>query len=1546
MTTPFTFALLIISTIHISPTISSNAVELFVGKNGTHLFVNDYGCRNWTNPCGSLLSASWSMSVLNFSLIKEATIHIIDGQNEADITYWNNIANFPFNPCLPFRFYEIEKVNIIFNTTTIKNFKDWFPQSCHKSIYNDFMFYSDHKLIINNLIINDFSTTNLIIIGIWTRNGYGRCINCKFNNITSTFLFTTERVTNPTGSTFEVYYEYGSLFLSLSDINFVDCQFTDIETNGNVFYEMASDSLTFHHRRFELQRTSFKNVIVGLSLFNLSGSQNNILYGAELIVNASEFHNVMTYRMIYDGFYGADVFILNSIINTMSTFGTIYYSDHEEISNIYINNVTILADDIMINNEAFFVFNSVDLAEINNTDIFYSYDTKHTCQYRQGQILKSNVINKWCTVMICEPPTAFINNNGQVKMKNINIDIMISDNLISCTNNCDKYDYFKKNCTKFRFANDQGLIDEEIKGFIQNRNQMEITDTIFKGSVDYVLIYNEHQLIINNVSFNSVNDIHFNPNVLQSSVAIIQISTVGSQTSLVVKNSHFIGFEWQIRSTDGTLEITETTLENSNQALDLINGDHIVINDCKIQNNGEFNGAVKHGDVDRVIEVEDSNDIVITNNNISGYNKRGFVRLRSSSDIYMFGNTFNINAENLFYNISAQNIGFYRTCGFQLWWCSNVEIIANQFNENNINTSFPWIYSSNSTLCMTGNVFSNYAFYVRHTSITSCSQPTLINSVTSNVFQTYGFIDESLFDLSQRFIIDDQAKIPAIFRLDGSNVVMDNVNFTVVNKKQENDAHRIFVSMVDSNLLLVDSYIDKYDLSYNSDICYVVQNERLKNINGYIVRLLIRCDYNSLMTTLNQTMESSVTKLMEHLSPTKINFTTKSQLYYPGQLLQFEYHVTDRMGNIVPADTLNMSIKLERNTFLAILKIEENDCPLCQNALFLYDVSMDNIGDHYDIKVSMEPNILISEYDTLHITIQACPTSQQPDLNQFVCQICNTNYYNLSPNNTRSCKSCEPDVNEGITCLQGHVNISYNYWMSIDGDTGSILSALCLPDYCCSKQTSCSYIYDTTSILCANNRNSTAMLCSSCVTGYSESLNSSGCVKCDVALNAMVLLYPMLPMAIFWSLFLLLTSSDKIKRKVEYTNSINKYLTNPQFVMMLKILFARNTIYYEQALSQVISSNSFDILLKTFSKIFNLSLVSYGGNVNNAKCFIDALNGKGKILVDLLMPAMVLFLVIIYHLISIALKKFNCYTKGPVIILKKRKLNFNKCYVCAFILIIGNILTVLFRLMHCQKVGSFIVHYYFDEHCYQMTWILSLISLLLIIGIFCMIFIKIKKMGHAQRANEENTWNTLIEKFSPQCYWWENVLFIRRICIALFSISVNDPASQVVFIFIIFIFIGLQKKYEPFIIHAANQTECWLLRSLIIVIVMESLHSLNPTFKNVVTSCLILLPFCFIQYYIYLFVKHKNKEYEDIISLSLLKQRIKYLYFCIILYYLPIKNIYTSDVQIVYEKDVETKTTEKKVDEIELAKTKTIDEDDAEDSSSIDSSSVNESEKW
>ena len=182
--------------------------------------------------------------------------------------------------------------------------------------------------------------------------------------------------------------------------------------------------------------------------------------------------------------------------------------------------------------------------------------------------------------------------------------------------------------------------------------------------------------------------------------------------------------------------------------------------------------------------------------------------------------------------------------------------------------------------------------------------------------------------------------------------------------------------------------------------------------------------------------------------------------------------------------------------------------------------------------------------------------------------------------------------------------------------------------------------------------------------------------------------------------------------------------------------------------------------------------------------------------------------------------------------------------------------------MNCTQIGSKSFHFYFEyEQCYGLTWILSFI--------FSIIFMKLKRMNDTQRGNKNNILNSFVCKYKPQFYYWEYIIFIRRIFIALFSVSVSDGMLTFIFVIILLLFLLVHIEYEPFLIHGANKLEGILLCCLISVVVLQGLSSIKNGFKSIIISLFIFIPFILVIYYIYKFVKiGKNREENNKFSVN------------------------------------------------------------------------------
>eukprot|EP01084_Bolivina_argentea_P039831 73601_1 len=567
--------------------------EYFVSKNGS----SHNNCGSWDDACGSLYGVSLRI-IQNNSFNDENTLIIIDGQNNEEIIrYKNNKTNGNHNPCLPLPFDYNMKINILFNTSTINKMNDWFPQTiCNdtdNTYSNEYMFDGANELTINNLIINDYpilSTTHNLegIMRSLYFDAIIKCNYCKFINIESTN-------DNP-------------LFHSMSSIIFVDNQFINISkpNGGNIIFADHSLDMDDAVRLFIINRTIFVNVITVESFLNIARSSNDFNNGATLRINNCIFDNVSTQSdIIYDGAWFNDVIISDTIINNIFS-GSVYYSNHAVLSDVNIYNITISTNQLsntQINRNALFSFSSSDVTHVDTLTIYYSINTNTSCKYLTTTY--NSVINASCLEWRCNNPIAFINNRGFITIDysiiDIDIDIVSHNDII--------YNQYQ-----YEYANDGALM--------LNYNKMKINNMLIHKLICYSLIYNEGNLAVFNLSYET-NDIstRFDPNSLHSTSIIYQS---GSESALFVHYSLFSNSYSQIYIDGGSAEIFYSIFQDGNVAIYVDHANKFVMSECDIINNGPYNGPFISDEYSVIYHTKsmiiiNSEDILISNNNYFGF---------------------------------------------------------------------------------------------------------------------------------------------------------------------------------------------------------------------------------------------------------------------------------------------------------------------------------------------------------------------------------------------------------------------------------------------------------------------------------------------------------------------------------------------------------------------------------------------------------------------------------------------------------------------------------------------------------------------------------------------------------------------------------------------------------------------------------------------------------------------------------------------------------------------------------------------------------------
>ena len=164
--------------------------------------------------------------------------------------------------------------------------------------------------------------------------------------------------------------------------------------------------------------------------------------------------------------------------------------------------------------------------------------------------------------------------------------------------------------------------------------------------------------------------------------------------------------------------------------------------------------------------------------------------------------------------------------------------------------------------------------------------------------------------------------------------------------------------------------------------------------------------------------------------------------------------------------------------------------------------------------------------------------------------------------------------------------------------------------------------------------------------------------------------------------------------------------------------------------------------------------------------------------------------------------------------------------------------------LSCQSVGPEFVHFYFGfEECYGTTWIVALSILISIMIIFGALFVFGRSLTGKQRYDRNAFIYQLTKRFKPEHWYWEYVLFLRRIIIALFAVGIPGEFYKFVFLIVQLVFIWIQWKFNPYLSAEANTAEFTLLICLPIVNVAQIsvIQQFAPFIVMVILSLMIII---------------------------------------------------------------------------------------------------------
>eukprot|EP01083_Nonionella_stella_P205245 747594_1 len=1009
-------------------------IDVFVSRNGT----DGDGCGPFANHCGTLYYASL---IIYYSEDEHCSIHVIDGQNRAEIEGYFATQSTASHPCLPYRyaFRANKSVTITFDPQYINDFNDWFVRDLcdnpsNVAYSNKYMFYGSKSIEINHLIINDYhSSLSNFYNFIGTTNFYNAsisCNDCVFGNIASP-------------------HDDKPLLYTYSRLHLDNSSFHAIQSDANIIYAHHSTSSDRALREIMVTGTSFKDVSAKSSVLNVSWSANDVNYGMEIRIKGCQFKNISSYSIIYDDAHTSNVTISDTSVDIKS--GSIYLSQHVLQSSIDLYNISIIEQvhTNTTNDNVWFSFSSVDTVNITTMDVMYLYDADVLCEY-SGQTSNS-VINASASFFICKNPSTLIYSLGTTQLNHITIDVTIVTTVNVYADQFTKYSY------------DYGTVSALITN---GQGNMNINNMLIKRTTGFRLVRNLAVLSVYNLSFDSINH---NPTELHSYSIIEQ---AGIYAFLSVHHSNFIGTSTQIALFGGKAQLFHSIFQQSAIAISIGDTEQLLMVGCEIKNNGLYYGPFTddryYNYMTAGMQVHSSYDITLINNSFAGFDRKGLLDFYDADNIFLKDNTFNVNADQLFYNVPQKHLQFRsRFAPLNFEHCTNTTTISNEFQQRNMGyyNWFEWIMYRNNygTNCLSANIFVNRAFRSYKTNITSCLRPALINCINIKCTDPiYGSIDKTLFNEYGIFIIDSVV-YPVLFIAVDSNIALDNMRISVTNRTDLTDtAQNVIFILNYSNIFIIDSYImtsDQmhYDISYDAVNCNVTINERLTNQTNVISKLSIRCLdswYDS--ESLQQVMHAQQTQFMDHLSASKLILYPTTHLYFPGQLLPFEYRITDRTGNdvdFIPTDGITVDLELESGSFKTQLYIDRwGRCSLCDQGALIYSVSIqDSLRNSVLMQLSVENDILVLDSEELSVNITGCPIGYGSDGNNFTCSVCDRDYFNLVKDNVNYCTPCDSDNNPGVSCAHGIITILPNYWMGfVDEANEVVISAKCPSKYCCS----------------------------------------------------------------------------------------------------------------------------------------------------------------------------------------------------------------------------------------------------------------------------------------------------------------------------------------------------------------------------------------------------------------------------------------------------------------------------------------------------------------
>eukprot|EP01083_Nonionella_stella_P076093 207162_1 len=982
----------------------------------------------------------------------------------------------------------------------------------------------------------------------------------------------------------------------------------------------------------------------------------------------------------------------------------------------------------------------------------------------------------------------------------------------------------------------------------------------------YSVLYNKGDAWINNMQTNW----YFDPELYYNRWQLRLASYVTNRGSVEIQNSVLKGCDAVlIHIYGGSVRIIDSILSQSMKGIvTFYSADSVYIQNVSMDQIGRyyatlgaayyFSGGTEYDDIPPIYLV--ANDISIVDSNVLYTDPLGIVSVGThglydtdeedvdvNKTVYMNNNAFMIESFTDFTYLSSLLTGHFgaivpisamsqfvaqfestsrasRSIEFE---GSYTVIIGNSvFEARNVSTQSVYINVDTADNCMASNRYYNYDLIIQSGDILSCKH---VDYARINRTQ-----NDSCFDAMGALNIeykDSNEFVNSLIVLNHSlsTVYIDDA---VLDRSYIHIVHADTVNIFDTIL----SYRFLSYPSYCSPECYQIMQQNHSKIR----QLILNCNRTASAQDSFQSIdliEGVKYEVFSFFSASAIllNAHTNNTLLYPGGVIHIDYNITDKYGNVIsdyPHDIYIHLLSAELNINMMI-NIIDSECDVCVTGVYVQGVTIHDVGQQYTLSSSVMNGILLS--NDIVVEIIPCPSGFGIAGAAFQCDECTDGYYSIE-SNTEACHKCNDDVLDGITCLGGDsIGIDYNYWMDITEINHTIISNDCPNGYCCQVHDGCDYIQDGQQHnLCAMNRDPSISLCGGCLDGYSEILGSVACKRCDrnnyeyillpIAITLLFLLYllyfdaPSNTKSVTKQLAMGMPNAKSTDELEEYQDEKAQKMVIRDDMKGIQLMVLKVIVYFYQGLLYILSAASnmdaATYFLLPILQIFNLS-IEFGGSDSSSQdggyCFLQGMTAQMEILLNLAIP--VLLFVSIF-VIALTKCKTKCCGRSP---------SHWTALWRAILIGLGSVLAVLFKILTCRSMHKASVHYYFGaQACYQTAWLVALFTLIVIILLWVILYVKLYKMGAQRRylVNNNNLY-TLVKAYKPKYWYWESVLLSRRIFVALFTISSIESAPNLLIITLNVIlcgYFGLQLWKQPFVYTRANRLETLCIFVLIVVL--------------------------------------------------------------------------------------------------------------------------------